>query len=147
MNDTIDTDNNNASGGLKGSFGDRGMNVNAMGYGHPHGDKILSELDNLVRESETGRLLLKARAKGNIPVSVMKGDGDAGFSADMKSIILQIPGKITKPNHKHLIQYVKALREADHYLMGYKIPDPQKDIMEYATVMHIKNIDSYNLYL
>ncbi len=140
-----DTGNENGSTGdnqLQGAFGDKGTNVNAIVYGHPHADKIIEEAEEILRESETGRLLLKAKAKGNIPVSVMKGTGESGFSPDARIIYVQIPGKVSKADAKFTLQYTKALREADQDLMGYKAPDRNKDVMEYATVMHTKNIDS-----
>ncbi len=136
------TDNGESNNGLQGAFGDRGTNVNAISYGHPHGEKILEEAEEILRESETGRLLLKAKAKGNVPVSVMKGTGESGFSSDTKIIYLQIPKKISKADNKTILQYAKALREADQHLMGYIAPDPDKDLMEYATVMHAKNMDA-----
>lgn len=138
----MNTDTENSGNKLQGAFGDRGTNVNAIAYGHPHADKIIEDLEGIIRETETGRLLLKAKTKGNIPVSVMKGAGEAGFSPDSRIIYLQVPGKITKPDNTLIIQYVKALREADQHLMGYIAPDPNKDIMEYATVMHAKNMDA-----
>lgn len=133
---------NNGSAKLQGAFGDRGTNVNAISYGHPYADKILSEAESILRESETGRLLLKAKTKGNIPVSVMKGTGDAGFSPDAKVIYLQIPGKVNKADNKIVLQYVKALREADQHLIGYPTPDITKDVKQYAIVMHAKNMDA-----
>lgn len=138
-----ETDNNGGTENkLQGAFGDRGTNVNAIGYGHPHGEKIIEEAEEIIRESETGRLLLKAKSKGNIPVNVMKGSGEAGFSPDMRSIILQVSGKTTTPDNKIIIQYVKALREADQHLIGKIAPDPEKDVMKYAIAMHAKNMDS-----
>ena len=138
----MNTDTENGKNSLGGAFGDRGTNVNAIAYGHPHAEAIIEEAEAIIRESETGQLLLKAKTKGNIPVSVMKGSGEAGFNPDSKIIYLQVPGKVKKPDNNLIIQYVKALREADQHLMGYIAPDPNKDIMEYATVMHAKNMNS-----
>lgn len=127
---------------LQVSFGDKGTKVNAISYGHPHADKIIGEVEEILTESETGRILLKAKAKGNIPVSVMKGEGEAGFSPDSKVIYVQIPGKMTSADARTVIQYVKALREADQHLIGKVAPDPNKDIMKYAIAMHAKNMDA-----
>lgn len=135
-----DTENNGKT--LNQAFGDKGTNVNALSYSHPHAEKIMEETEEILRESETGSLLLKAKAKGNIPVSIMKGTGESGFSSDSKIIYLQIPGKMKNTDSRIILNYVKSLREADQHLMGYIAPDPNKDIMQYATVMHAKNMDA-----
>lgn len=137
-----ETENSGSGKKLQGAFGDRGTNVNAIAYGHPYAEKIIGEAEDVIAECETGRLLLKARTKGNIPVSVMKGIGDSGFNPDARIIYLQIPGKTTKADQNIILQYVKALREADQHLMGYVAPNPAEDIKKYAIVMHAKNIDA-----
>lgn len=133
---------NNEFEALQVSFGDKGTKVNAINYGHPHGEAIIGEMEEILQESETGRLLLKAKSNGNIPVSVMKGDGIAGFSPDSMTIYVQVSGKTTKPNALLTLKYVKALREADQHLIGNIAPDPNKDVMEYAVAMHAKNMDA-----
>lgn len=140
---TMNTDTtNNGENGLQSAFGDRGTNVNSMSYGHPHAEEIIEGAEKIIRESDTGRLLLKSKAMGNIPVSIMKGSGEAGFSPDAKIIYIQIPGKVRIADSKIIIQYVKALREADQHLIGKVAPDPNKDIMKYAIAMHAKNMDA-----
>jgi len=138
----MNAETENGENKLQGAFGDRGTNVNAIAYGHPHAESIIEQAEQIIRESETGQLLLKAKSIANIPVSVMKGMGEAGFSADSKVIYLQISGKVNKPDAKIILQYVQSLREAEQHFLGYKVPDPDKDIMEYATVMHAKNMDA-----
>ncbi len=141
MNDTIDTDNN-TSGGLKGSFGDRGINMNAMGYGHPHGDKIIGEARQILLESETGRTLIKILDHHRIPIIIMKGNGDGGFSPEMKTITIQVPGKIKKATGEFVISFIKAIREADQEFAGSTAPDAKKDIIAFAGFIHARNIDS-----
>ena len=136
-----ETDNNEFEA-LQVAFGDKGTKVNAINYGHPHAESIIEGAEEVLKESETGRLLLRAKDKCKVPVSVMKGEGEAGFSPDAKAIYVQVSGKVTKPDAKLILQYVKALREADQHYLGFVAPDPNKDIMEYATVMHAKNMDA-----
>jgi hypothetical protein len=77
-----------------------------------------------------------------VPVQIMKGKGDSGFSADMGTIILQIPSNIDKALPEHVIQLIKALSEAAQERAGHKAPDPMKDIMAYAAFTHGRNLDS-----
>jgi hypothetical protein len=139
---TESSDNTGTNDRLQGAFGDRGTNVNAISYGHPHGEKIIAEAREVLSLSETGRLLLRASQKGNIPVNVIKGTGDSGFSVESRIVFIQTSGKAKKADPKTILYYAKALREADQDLMGYKAPDPDKDIMEYATALHAKNMDA-----
>lgn len=141
MNDTIDTDKQE-SGGLKGSFGDRGINMNAMGYGHPHAEKILREATEIIAESETGQLLLVMLRKKLVPVQVMKGRGESGFSPDMGTIIMQIPSNIDKALPEHVIHLIKALDEAAQERAGFTAPNPREDLMAYASFIHGRNLDS-----
>ncbi len=138
-----DTTDNNQMSGLKGGFGDKGTNVNSgLVYGHPHGEKIIEEAKEIIRESERGNLLLVMLDKKLVPVQIMKGKGDSGFSADMGTIILQIPSNIDKALPEHVIQLIKALSEAAQERAGHKAPDPMKDIMAYAAFTHGRNLDS-----
>lgn len=141
MSDTVDTDNQDA-GGLKGSFGDRGLNMNAMGYGHPHADKIIQQAKEVLTECESGQLLFKVIQKTNVPIQILKGSGPSGFSPDMKSITIQTSGKTTELNGDILINIIRGLREAGQEFGGYKTPDPAKDIVKYAEFIHGRNLDS-----
>ena len=138
-----ETENNNeADKALQGAFGDRGTNVNAIAYGHPYADKIIEGAKEVLRESETGRILIDVQEKLNIPVHVMKGKSESGFSPEMNTVFLYVPGKITKASGETVFDYIKAAREADLDYAGHKAPDPMKDLMEYAGFMHARNLDT-----
>jgi len=141
MNTEIDN-NTGADNNLQGAFGDRGTNVNAIGYSHPHGEKIMSEIKEMLRASQSGNLLLVLIDKNQIPVNIMKGNGETGFSPEMMSIIMQIPGKVDKATGEHVILLAKALHEAAQELGGHKTPDPMKDIKHYSDFIHSRNLDS-----
>lgn len=134
MNDTTQT-------GLGSAFGakTRGAQVS---YGHPYAREILDSAKETILSTETGRTLTKSCDLGRVPINVIKGLGAPGFSAESRIIYLQVPGKSTMATPKMILQLVKAMREADQDLLGMKTPDPSKDIMHYATVMHAKNMDS-----
>lgn len=134
MSDTTDT-------GLGGAFGAKTRGAQ-IGYGHPHAREILDSAKEAIRTTETGRMLMKSCEMGRIPVNVIKGLGEPGFSPESRIIYIQASGKTAQADSRMVLQIVKAMREADQDLLGLKAPDPSKDIMHYATVMHGKNMDA-----
>lgn len=135
------TDKDTTSSGLGGAFSGK-TTGSQVSYGHPYAQEILDTAKQIIGDSETGKMLLKSCEMGRIPINVIKGIGHPGFSPESRIIYLQVAGKISKADPKLILQLVKALREADQDLLGLKTPDPRKDVMEYATVMHAKNMDS-----
>jgi len=131
----------NGTSGLGGTFGNK-TKGSQIAYGHPYAKEILDSARETIREAETGRLLLKSCEMGRIPINVIKGLGEPGFSPEARIIYIQASGKTDKADPKLVLHLVKALREADQDLLGHKAPDPSKDIMHYATVMHGKNMDA-----
>lgn len=127
---------------LKGAFGDKGTQTNAISYGHPHAEAILSEAREIISKSATGNILVRVMDHHRIPVHIIKGTGESGFSPDLRTIYLQVPGKTTHATPDAVIQLVKALREADQEYSGHRAPDPMKDVIEYAAFMHARNLDS-----
>lgn len=136
------TETDNENRGLQDAFGDRGTNVNMINYGHPHGERILDEALDALRESETGALFVKILLTMKTPVHIMKGTGESGFSAELGAIYLQVPGKISSVTGDVVINLAKAIREAEHDFEGVKAPDPMKNVIEYAGFMHSRNVDS-----
>lgn len=131
----------NGTTGLGGAFGakTKGSQIN---YGHPHGEEILESAKDIIKLSETGRLLLKVSTVHKIPIDVIKGLGESGFSTQARIVYLQAPGKTEKADAVLTLKLIKALRDADQELIGFTAPDPTKDLMEYAAVMHAKTLDS-----
>ena len=127
--------------GLGSTFGAK-TKGSQIGYGHPYSQEILESAKEAIKTAETGRSLLKSCEMGRIPINVIKGLGEPGFSPESRIIYIQASGKTSKADPKLVLQLVKALREADQDLLGHKAPDPSKDIMHYATVMHGKNMDA-----
>lgn len=127
---------------LQGAFGEKGTNVNDIAYVHPHADAILQEARAVLHESETGRSLLKLSEIYKIPVNILRGKGDSGYAPQAKVVYIQIPGKVKTAEPKTILAIVKALREAEQDTIGMTAPDPAKDMLNYAAVMHAKNLDS-----
>lgn len=127
---------------LSGAFGDKGTKVNAIAYGHPHTEEIIESARAVIRESQTGVVLLRVMDHFRIPVQIIKGNGESGFNPELKVIFLQVPGNIKKATTAVIFNIIKALREADQEYAGFKAPDPLKDVIEYAGFMHARNLDS-----
>lgn len=129
-------------GHLGSAFGDKGTKANQIAYGHPYADSIIESAIETLEESETGRIMLSLHLKKGVPIHVIKGNGEIGYNPEAKIIYIQAPAKETVASPKTLLLLIKALREADQEMIGFTAPDPMKDIMEYAAIMHSKNIDS-----
>lgn len=133
------SDNENT--GLGGTFGSK-TRGSQIGYGHPYSETILETAMAVITQAPTGQLLIKACRKGNIPIHIIKGNGIAGFSPQARVVYLQVGGKKETADPVDILMLIKAMREADQELIGLTTPDPMKDLMKYATVMHTKNLDS-----
>ncbi len=138
MNDTTGT----SSGGLKGSFGSKGTKVNQIPYGHPHAAQIIAEAREIMIESELGRVLVQVWDKYQLPIHVIKGSGEPGFSPQTNTIYMQTPGSVKTATPEFVLGLIKALREADLEYSGHKTPDPARDITAFAAFMHARNLET-----
>jgi hypothetical protein len=134
--------NESTEKGLTGAFGDKGTKRNQISYGHPYGKEIIASAVEVIRESETGRLLLKLLDYKTVPIQIIKGKGESGFTPELMTIYMQVPGNATSASTTFILNFIKALNEAAQELAGFKTPDPRKDIMEYASFIHGRNLDS-----
>ncbi len=135
------SENETPSGGLGSTFGSK-TKGSQISYGHPYSQSIIDSALDVIGQTETGQVLIRACKKGGIPIHVIKGTGQSGYSAQARIIYLQVSGKKEKADSDDILSLIKAMREADQELIGLTAPDPMKDIMKYATVMHTKNLDS-----
>lgn len=132
---------NDQTGGLGGTFGSK-TKGSQIAYGHPHAEEIINSAKKILKQSETGTLLLKVSDVHKIPINVIKGLGESGFSPQARIVYLQASGKTETADGALTLKLIKALRDADQELIGFTAPDPTKDLMEYAAVMHAKALDS-----
>lgn len=138
MNETTGTETGKK--GLSGSF--KKGSVASIPYGHPHAGVLLEQARGKIIESEIGQVLIRVWDNFNIPVHVIKGDGESGFSPETNTIYLQISGAAKTPTPEFVLALVKALREADLEYSGYKTPDPALDITAYAAFVHARNLET-----
>jgi hypothetical protein len=127
--------------GLGGTFGSK-TKGSQIGYGHPHSKSLLDSAAEVIGQSELGRKHLKLVDSKKIPVQVIKGLGQSGFSPELMMIYMQAPGSLSKASGSFILNYIKALNEAAQELAGFRTPDPRKDIMAYASFIHGRNLDS-----
>ena len=127
--------------GLGGTFSGK-TKGSQISYGHPNGQQLIQSAVEVIRESETGRALLKLLDFKSVPVHVIKGVGQSGFSPEAMTIYMQAPGNLAVANSSFIINFIKALNEAAQELAGFRTPDPRKDIMAYASFIHGRNLDS-----
>lgn len=139
-----ETENHDGSGAkLQGAFGDRGTNLNAgMAYGHPYGEVIIEKAKEVLRETETGRILVKVQEVHQVPIHVLKGNGESGYNLQAGVIYVPISGKKDKLDARTIILFTKALRALEQEYIGLETPKPTQDVMEYAATLHTKNLDS-----
>lgn len=135
------SENENTSSSLGSAFGSK-TKGSQIGYGHPYSEALLESALAVISQAQTGQLLMRACQGGQIPIHIIKGTGQAGYSPQAKVVYLQISGKQQTANAVDVLMLIKAMREADQDLIGLKTPDPMKDLMNYAAVMHTKNIDA-----
>lgn len=130
-----------SSSGLGGAFGGK-TKGSQISYGHPYANDILDGAKKILKECETGRTLLKVSTVHKVPIHVIKGQGPSGFMPESRIVYLQVPGKTQKSEPETIINLIIGLRGADQEFLGFTAPDPRKDLMEYATVIHAKNLDA-----
>lgn len=127
--------------GLGGAFGSK-TKGSQIGYGHPHGKALIDSAYEVIKGSELGRKHLKLLDLKRVPVQVIKGTGQSGFTPELMTIYMQAPGSATKASGQFILNLIKALNEAAQELAGFRTPDPRKDIMAYASFIHGRNLDS-----
>lgn len=127
---------------LKGAFGEKGTQANAISYGHPYADTIVEQAREILLESAEGKNLVKVLDSRKVPVHVLKGKDVGGFSPEMMTIFIQTPSNLSSPNALFIVDLIKGLREAAQEIGGFKAPDPMKDVIAYAEFIHSRNMDS-----
>ncbi len=131
----------NEQTGLGGAFSSK-TKGSQISYGHPFAKELLASAADFIRESESGRALLKLLDLKRIPIHIIKGRGQSGFSPELMTIYLQAPSNTSVATTGFVIDLIKGLNEAAQELAGFRTPDPRKDIMAYASFIHGRNLDS-----
>lgn len=131
----------NEQTGLGSAFGSK-TKGSQIGYGHPYAKELIDSAYDVLKDSETGRKHLKLLDLKKVPIQVIKGTGQSGFTPELMTIYMQAPGNLMKASGSFILSFFKALNEAAQELAGFRTPDPRKDIMAYASFIHGRNLDS-----
>ncbi len=137
----IETEQNTGSS-AKDAFGSKGTKLNSISFSHPYAKDIIDRAKELMRESETGSILVSVQEQQGIPIHVLKGDGESGYNALSKVIYVPVSGKKDKLDGRAFILFVKAFRALDQEFAGLETPDPSMEVIKYAGRLHAKNVDS-----
>ena len=127
---------------LQDTFDAKGSKFTDIEYRHPQSEKIIEEALEIIRESETGAHLIQVAKKGNIPLHVFKSEeGKSSYIPDSNAIYIGASEKTKEAGPSQVIAVILTLREAEQEMIGLSAPDPA-DMLNYATVMHTKNLDA-----
>jgi hypothetical protein len=127
---------------LHGAFGDKGTKSTQIDYSHPNSKEILDEVKKVLNHCPTGYALLAVADAYDFTIRILKGRGEPGFSPDTKISYIHVPIKQQNSKPKQCIDLVKAIRLGEQDILGFTAPDPTKDMLNYASVIHAKNLDS-----
>lgn len=127
---------------LGSAFGDKGSKPSHVDYSHPMADDFLAEIKRQMKKIRTGFGLLAVPDAYGYKIRILKGKADPGVSSEHKIIYIHVPIKQNEVLPKQILDLTKAIRLAEQDVMGFTLPDPSKDIFEYASVVHAKNLDS-----
>lgn len=135
------TENDQTGSGLGGAFGSK-TKGSQIAYGHPYAKELTDSACEVIRESERGQKLLRLLDYKKVPLQIIKGVGQSGFSPELMTIYMQASGNQSTANGTFILNLIKALNEAAQEIAGFKAPDPRKDVMAYASFIHGRNLDS-----
>lgn len=127
---------------LQGAFGEKSEKKNYIDYSHPMAKEFEKELISKLSRIKTGYTLLAVPEDYKYSIRILKGKAEPGTSSEHKIVYIHIPIKQTEVLPKQILDLTKALRLAEQDIMGFTTPDPSKDLFEYASVVHAKNLDA-----
>lgn len=111
-------------------------------YVHPDNASILSQARHYLKSSPTGARLLQLADQRDITVRILANKDVTRFVPDAGHVYLGVAGD-TEPDYRHLtLNLGGALREAEHFLVGYAPPDPKNsDPTDFAALSFAKELD------
>ena len=95
-----------------------------------------------MNESEAGKILVRVQTMKDVPIHVLKGNGESGYNPQSNVIYVPISGKKDKLDARTFLLFVKAFRALEQEFIGLETPDPSTDVLDYAATLHTKNMDS-----
>ncbi len=110
-------------------------------YLHQNADTLLKQAEELLARTETGRRLLEFKNQYGVKVNVLRSNMTLTYVPDQKNVFLSCSGDLEAANKTLVLDLAAGLREAEHYAVGYILPDKDKDPEQYANMYHSKQLD------
>ena len=113
-----------------------------ISYAHPESASILSKARDDLAKSATGLRLLQMADQRNIEIHILVNKDITRFVPDSGHIYLGLSPD-NEPDERHIVLNLGgALREAEHFLVGYAPPDPENsDPTDFVALSFAKELD------
>lgn len=110
-------------------------------YTHPESEYILAQARSYLSQSETGKRLLRMADQRDIAVNILASKDITRFVPDAGHVYLGLASDAA-PDYRHLVLNLGgALREVEHFLVGYAPPDHNTDPVDFAALSFAKELD------
>jgi hypothetical protein len=115
--------------------------VNTSSYAHPENEHILSQARSYLAQSGTGKRLLQLADQRDITIQILANKDITRFVPDAGHVYLGLASD-AEPDYRHIVLNLGgALREAEHFLVGYAPPDHNTDPVDFAALSFAKELD------
>jgi hypothetical protein len=101
---------------------------------------LLTNLQALLQTSTTAQRLMKAAEQSGITIKFLRGQEEAAYVPENKTIFLSVTTK-TKANPRLALMYIGAIREAEQNLLGFARPGQESSDDDWVTKNAVKNLD------
>lgn len=125
---------------LKGIFdkeGDHGLYT----YKHKHEKELLEAAKAELAKCPTGEYQVKVVDVQDINLNILKGTDQIILVPDGHNVYVTAPANMSKPNPELILDIAVGIREAEHKLLGFKIPDEETDPKGHQLQNHSLQLD------
>ena len=118
-----------------------GDHAATLSYTHPDNAAILSQARNYLAQSITGKRLLQLADYRGIETRILANKDTTRFVPDAGHAYLGLSAN-EDPDYRHItLNLGGALREAEHFLVGYAPPDQNYNPVDFAALSFAKELD------
>lgn len=110
---------------------------------HPCREQLLTSVRSHLKKSEVGRLFDNLCASGMLDLKFFAAhEFSVVYDSIGVSVVTSAPHIQRFLSERNILDIVKKIRFADQHLLGFTTPPVEGDLLEYATVVHSKALDS-----
>lgn len=113
----------------------------ADGFKHECNEVLLEQTKEKLAKSETGRRLLEIAGRRNVRFTTINNKETSVFVENKESIIISAPVTTKELPLKLVLELGAAIRDIELRYIGYDVPKPDDDPIEYANSLHTREID------